>query len=138
MQGGSGSDDGNMDIFRWSLADAGTAGAPAVDTINFFGTAAASAGGDVLDIRDLLVGESRTAAALDNYVHFQFSGGNTTMYISATGAFGDNNAVGAPTPAITAANVQTIVFNGVNLVGTSTSDLQVLQSLLTNNKLITD
>jgi VCBS repeat-containing protein len=133
MTGGAG-----VDIFKWSLADAGTAGTPAVDTINSFGTAALGAGGDVLDIKDLLQGESHTAAVLDAYVHFQISGGNTTMYISATGAFGHGNLVGAPTAAETAATVQTIVFNGVNLVGAATSDLQVLQSLINNNKLITD
>ena len=138
MHGGSGSDDGSMDIFQWSLADAGTAGTPAVDTINFFGTAAATAGGDVLNIRDLISGEAHTASSLDNYVHFQFAGGNTTMYISSTGAFGDNNAVGAPIAAVTSNTVQNVVFVGVNLVGSATSDLQVLQSLIDNNKLITD
>ena len=138
MQGGSGSDDGNMDVFQWSLADAGTAGAPAVDTINFFGTAAATAGGDVLDIRDLLSGESRDAAVLDNYLHFQFSGGNTTVYISSSGAFGDGNTVGAPSGTVTANSVQNIVLNGVDLIGGSTTDMQVIQNLLNNNKLITD
>ena len=139
MQGGTAlADDSSMDIFQWSLADAGTAGTPAVDTVNFFGTAAATAGGDVLNIRDLISGEAHTASSLDNYVHFQFAGGNTTMYISSTGAFGDNNAVGAPIAAVTSNTVQNVVFVGVNLVGSATSDLQVLQSLIDNNKLITD
>ena len=138
MQGGSGSNDGVMDIFQWSLADAGAAGTPAIDTINFFGAAAATAGGDVLDIRDLLSGESRNAAALDNYLHFQFSGGNTTVYISSTGVFGDGNTVGAPNATVTSNTQQNIVFTGVDLVGASTSDLQVIQNLLNSNKLITD
>ncbi|MDZ4141959.1 MAG: VCBS domain-containing protein, partial [Methylotenera sp.] len=138
MQGGNGSDDFTVDVFQWSLADAGTAGAPAVDTINFFGTAASSSGGDVLNIKDLLIGESSDAAVLDNYIHFQFSGGNTTMYISSTGAFGNNNTVGAPSATVTANAEQNIVFTGVDLVGTATSDLQVIQNLLDNNKLITD
>ena len=60
------------------------------------------------------------------------------MYISSTGAFGDNNAVGAPIAAVTSNTVQNVVFVGVNLVGSATSDLQVLQSLIDNNKLITD
>jgi hypothetical protein len=139
MTGGNGiSDDGVTDVFKWSLADAGPVGVPAVDTINFFGTAASSAGGDVLDIKDLLIGESHNAASLDNYIHFQVSGGNTTMYISSTGAFGDNNVVGAPNATVTANTVQNIVFTGVDLIGTATSDLQVLQNLINNNKLITD
>jgi len=138
MQGGNGSDDGLVDVFEWSLADAGVAGTPAIDTINFFGAADESAGGDVLDIRDLITGESNTAAALDNYLHFEFAGGNTTIYISDTGTFGDGNAVGAPSAGVTADTVQNIVLNGVNLVGASTADLQVIQDLLDANKLITD
>ena len=136
--GNTGSDDLTSDTFKWSLADAGTAGTPATDTINFFGAAAVSAGGDVLNIRDLLAGEAHTAASLDNYIHFQFSGGNTTAYISSTGAFGDGHLVGAPNATVTSNTVQNIVFTGVNLVGASTSDLQVLQNLINNNKLITD
>ena len=46
MTGGAG-----HDVFRWQLADGGTAGTPARDTITDFNNANYS--GDVLDLRDL-------------------------------------------------------------------------------------
>ncbi|MBI4998778.1 MAG: type I secretion C-terminal target domain-containing protein, partial [Rhodocyclales bacterium] len=36
------------------------------------------------------------------------------------------------------ATTQTIVLSGVNLVGAYTTDAQIIQNLLNNNKLITD
>jgi hypothetical protein len=144
--GGAGSDtltggpagDLTSDTFYWELADAGTVGTVAVDTIKNFSTLAASAGGDVLNIKDLLQGEAANATSLDNYLHFQFSGGNTTMYVSATGAFSDNNNVGAPPANVANNDVQQIVFTGVDLIGTSTTDQQVIANLLAQQKLITD
>jgi Ca2+-binding RTX toxin-like protein len=137
--GGAGNDSmtggGGVDVFKWELADVGTAGAPATDTISGFDTVASS---DKLDLRDILLGESATGTALDNYLHFEFSGGNTILHVSTTGAFGDNNAVGAPNSTITSNEVQQIVFTGVDLVGGATTDQQVIQNLLDNNKLITD
>jgi T1SS-143 domain-containing protein len=143
--GGAGNDtmdaglaDGVSDVFAWSFADKGTTGTVATDTINNFGSATASAGGDILDLRDLLGNSGTTAGALDNYLHFQSSGGNTTVYVSATGAFSDNNPVGAPPANVASNDVQQIVLNGVDLVGGSTTDQQVIQNLLTNGKLLVD
>jgi hypothetical protein len=138
--GGAGNDtlDGGAgaDTFRWSFADAGTTGTPAVDTIDNFETAP---GADVLDLRDLLNAPAgATAAALDNFLHFRYSGGNTTIYVSQTGAFADgNSASGLPTN-VSNNDVQQIVLDGVDLVGASTTDQAVIQSLLTNGKLIVD
>ena len=130
------------DIFEWKLADAGTAGAPGVDTITDFNTASAANGGDVLDLRDLLTGIATTAATLDNYLHFEVSGGNTILHVSSTGVFGDNNVVGTPSSTVTSNEVQKIVFTGVDLTlslsGASTTDQQVIQDLLTKGKLYTD
>ena len=53
----AGAADATADVFAWSLADAGTAGARATDTITDFNVGAVSAGGDVLDLRDLLSGD---------------------------------------------------------------------------------
>jgi hypothetical protein len=144
--GGAGNDtmtggavgDLTSDTFYWELADAGTVATPAIDTINNFSTLAASAGGDILNIKDLLTGEAANAASLDNYLHFQFSGGNTTIYLSAAGAFSDNNVVGAPPTNVANNDVQQIVLTGVNLVGTFTTDQQVIADLITKQKLITD
>ncbi|MBT0963986.1 beta strand repeat-containing protein, partial [Denitromonas iodatirespirans] len=147
IQGGAGSDHisggaGNdtltgglgADVFEWSLADKGTAGAPSVDRITDFDVASVAAGGDSLDLRDLLVGEARGAADsgnLSDYLHFESAGGNTVVHVSSNGGFaGGYNAGNADA---------TITLDGVNLFsGGLTSDQQVIQDLLSKGKLITD
>ena len=136
--GNAGSDDFTTDIFVWKLGDEGTIATPAVDTINNFGTAAANAGGDVLNLKDLLVGEDYSGDSLDNYLHFEFSGGNTTMYISSTGAFNNGNTVGAPSADVSSNDVQQVVFTGVNLTAGFTTDADVINNLIAQQKLITD
>jgi Ca2+-binding RTX toxin-like protein len=148
LQGGSGNDvlnggAGNdtltggtgADTFRWTLADAGTTASVAVDRVTDFNTVE----GDVLDLRDLLsaAGTSPTAAALDNYLHFQVSGNNTTIFVSTTGAFGDNNAVGTPPASVSNNDVLQIVVAG-DLVGGNATDQAVIQSLLANHLLLTN
>jgi large repetitive protein len=155
INGGSGNDtleggsagENFVDVFVWSLGDQGAAGAPAVDTIQNFATAAAGSnttGGDVLDLRDLLQGESvgasNGAGNLANYLHFEVSGGNTIIHISHTGGFSaDSHSVGASYTS--GAETQQIVLNGVNLQSLysgATTDQQIITQLLNNNKLITD
>ncbi|HTY02137.1 MAG TPA: type I secretion C-terminal target domain-containing protein, partial [Rhodocyclaceae bacterium] len=107
------------------LADAGTVGVPASDTVTDFNAAVPASGGDILDLRDLLVGETHTGANagnLANYLHFSYAGGNTTINVQSHGAGVD----------------QVITLQGVNLVGSFTTDQQVIQDLLTKGKLITD
>ena len=134
MTGGLGSD-----TFQWSFGDKGTTAAVALDTITDFDVALPSAGGDILDLRDLLQAPTNaTAAALDNFLHFQYSGSNTTIYVSATGAFNDNNNASGLPGNVSNNDVQQIVLNGVNLVGSSTTDQQVIQNLLTQGKLVVD
>ncbi|KAA3654940.1 MAG: type I secretion C-terminal target domain-containing protein [Proteobacteria bacterium] len=134
MTGGLGAD-----VFQWSLADAGTISSPARDTITDFDVALPSAGGDILDLRDLLQAPvGATAAALDNFLHFQYSGGNTTIYVSTSGAFNDNNSAGGLPSNVSNNDVQQIVLNGVNLTAGFSTDQQVIQDLLTKGKLITD
>ncbi|MDX1914995.1 MAG: VCBS domain-containing protein, partial [Methylophilus sp.] len=138
--GNSGSDDFTTDTFVWELNDQGTIATPAVDTINNFGTAAASAGGDVLNLKDLLVGESYNANSLDAYLHFEYSGGNTTVFVSTTGAFTHGNAVdtGTPPANVSSNDVQQIVLTGVNLTSGFATDAQVINNLIAQQKLITD
>jgi Ca2+-binding RTX toxin-like protein len=129
LTGGTGSD-----VFAWTLADRGTTAAPASDTITDFNTAAPSAGGDVLDLRDMLVGEwgtTTSAGNLSSYLHFDFSSGNTIIQISSTGGFaGGYNA---------SAVDQRITLQGVDLRGgTLTGDEQIIQDLLTRSKLVVD
>ena len=138
--GGTGSDTltggSGADVLKWSLGDQGTAGTPAIDQITDFDVAAKSAGGDILDLRDLLQGEGG-ANNLQNYLDFQVTGGNTVLRISTNGAFaGGTYAAGAED--------QRIVFQGVaNLgnslgLGASATDAQIIQELITRGKLITD
>jgi Ca2+-binding RTX toxin-like protein len=127
MTGGLGSD-----VFKWEFADKGAKGTPATDTITDFNVAPAASGGDVLDLRDLLTAENHAVGTgnLASYLHFEKSGANTVVHVSSTGEFAAGfNA---------AKEVQTITLTGVDLIGTSTTDQQVIQSLLNNNKLITD
>ena len=138
--------DTTADVFVWSLGDQGIAGTPAVDTIHYFGTGAATANtsGDILDLRDLLQGESvgpaNGAGNLANYLHFEVSGGNTIIHISHTGGFtADSHAVGGAYTS--GAETQQIVLSGVNLqslYGGAATDQLIITQLLNNNKLITD
>ncbi len=91
VSGGAGNDrmSGGLgaDVFQWRLADGGATGAPAVDALTDFSNASRASGGDVLDLRDLLQGENSTLGSLDNYLHFDVSGGSTTVQISSSGGF---------------------------------------------------
>jgi VCBS repeat-containing protein len=158
IEGGAGSDvlrgDSGADVFIWSLNDgASSAGTTATAAGNPYGVAAGiglsgtsdlvmdfnKAEGDVLDLRDLLVGESHqglTSGNLSNYLHFEVSNGNTVVHVSTTGGFtgGSYNA---------ANENQTIVLAGVNLMqdnsGTTLlNDNAIIQDLLTNKRLIVD
>jgi Ca2+-binding RTX toxin-like protein len=126
LTGGTGAD-----VFRWNFGDAGIVGTPAVDTITDFNNTNGT-NGDVLDLRDLLVGESH--GNLSNYLHFSTSdsGGSvtTTISISTTGGFAGGFSTGAVD--------QVIQINNVDLVGSFTSDQQVIQDLLTRGKLLSD
>ena len=113
LNGGAGAD-----VLRWSLGETGT------DTVQSFGTVA---GSDILDLRDMLVGEmhiGNNAGNLANYLHFTTTGGTTTLTVNA-------DAVGGVE--------QTIVFQGTDLsVGGLTTDQLIIQDLLNKGKLITD
>jgi VCBS repeat-containing protein len=158
LEGGQGSDvlrgDSGADVFVWSLNDgAATNGVSNAGNGNPYGVGTniglssttdlvmdfSKSEGDVLDLRDLLVGESHQGLAsgnLSNYLHFEVSNGNTVVHVSATGGFtgGVYNA---------ANENQTIVLTGVNLLqdnsGTTLlNDNAVIQDMLTNKRLIVD
>ena len=127
LTGGTGSD-----IFMWQLADKGAKGAPATDTVTDFNVASAGAGGDVLDFRDLLLGENHVTGTgnLASYIHFEKIGADTIVHISSSGEY----AAG-----FNAANdVQTITLTNVDLVTGFANDQQIIADLLTKQKLITD
>ncbi|MDQ1303561.1 MAG: hypothetical protein QG595_1544, partial [Pseudomonadota bacterium] len=124
LVGGTGNDilDGGTgaDVLVWRYADRGGS-----DTVLNFGT---TAGTDALDLRDLLQGESHggtDAGNLANYLHFNVSGGSTTVEIKSAGSGSID---------------QTILLQSVDLTlgGTLTTDQAIIQNLLANNKLIVD
>ena len=139
-------------MFRWQLADGGSAGTPARDTITDFNNANYS--GDVLDLRDLLVGENHVfntvtgsattagnngtsalttvadAGNLGNYLHFSVAGGNTVVEISSTGGFSGGYSSGAVD--------QVITLTGVNLIGALANDAAIIADLFKRGKLLTD
>ncbi|MDZ7920881.1 type I secretion C-terminal target domain-containing protein, partial [Rhodoferax sp.] len=125
------------DVFVWRLGDQGNAGTPATDTITNFSTASQTSGGDVLNLQDLLQNEN--SGNLQDYLHFEVSGGNTIVHISHTGGFAaDAHTVGGTYT--TSAETQQIVLTGVNLSSLygSTSDAALIANLLGNNKLVSD
>ena len=131
LTGGAGTTSASSDVFAWTLSDRGTAGSGPVDTITDFSNAAVSAGGDVLDLRDLLVGENN--GNLSSFLHFSYDSATntTTIQISSTGSFAAGNYAGATD--------QTIVLTGVNLLsGGLTTDQQVITELMNKAKLLVD
>ena len=161
LLGGGGNDTltgglGN-DIFEWNLADKGSAGTPAIDTVTDFvytgrtdglvpnpNTSGETFRTDALDLRDLLVGEASTELVtgsapnignLLNYLDFSVAGGATTVRVSSTGGFtGGTYTAGAED--------QRIVLNGVNLYSVTSAaagnETDLLQRLLANGTLVVD
>jgi VCBS repeat-containing protein len=145
LVGGAGSDrmSGGLgaDVYEWRLADAGAAGAPPVDRISDFNVAAVGAGGDVLDLRDLLQGET-ASATLDRYLDFDTISvpGSTVIHVSSSGAFTTDAQWSA---AQGSAEDQRIVLEGVDLraslgFGGTGSDSQIIAELVNRGKLLTD
>ncbi|MFZ5549396.1 MAG: beta strand repeat-containing protein, partial [Pseudomonadota bacterium] len=129
LEGGAGNDTltGGLgaDTFRWELADHGSSGSPAIDTVADFDTRAFDSGGDRLDLRDLLQGE--TAGTLGNFISFEKVGSNTVVHISSSGGFGSGYTASAED--------QTIVLQNVDLTAGFTTNAQIIQDLLTKEKL---
>ena len=136
LLGGAGNDTltGGLgaDTFKWELADKGSKGSPARDTITDFDPAAFGSGGDVLDLRDILSGENHTVGIgnLNYYLHFEKVGSDTILHISSNGEFVSGfNA---------SKDVQVITLSNVDLVQSFTDDQAIIADLLSKQKLITD
>ncbi|WP_171527027.1 type I secretion C-terminal target domain-containing protein, partial [Acinetobacter indicus] len=128
LTGGSGND-----TFLWEKGDQGTVGnGRARDIITDFSKQPVAGGGDILDLRGLLIDEEvfgTNVGDLTNYLFFVKSGTDTILYISTTGD------ISATTPSTTAD--QQITFTGVDLIGTS-SQQEVIENLLNNGNLLVD
>lgn len=125
LSGGSGAD-----TFKWSNADKGTPGAPAVDTIKDFNPTTAAADKDVLDLRDLLQGEVHGAGNsgnLSSYLSFEQTGNDVTLSVKSSGS-------GVADQVIVLQNVTMQQLGG----SSATDSAGVIQSLLNSGKLISD
>ncbi|MGE8690792.1 MAG: VCBS domain-containing protein [Achromobacter sp.] len=134
LVGGKGNDtlwgDGGSDTFKWQLGDGGTTAQPAVDTIKDFSKASVADGGDVLDLKDLLVGEKD--GNLSQYLNFKqdpANSNNTILEINTKGQIGQ----GAD---------QKIVLENVDLMhderGELMSNQAIINDLLQKGKLNVD
>jgi Ca2+-binding RTX toxin-like protein len=124
------------DVFQWTFADKGVAGAPAADIIVDFDVATPAAGGDTLDLRDLLTGEN--SSNLQQYLDFDTTStpGSTIIRISSSGSFAGGTYSAS-------AEDQRVTLQGVDLrtslgLGVGATDNQIIAELLNRNKLITD
>ena len=138
LVGGTGNDILNggagADVMAWRFADRGGLGAPATDTVQNFGS---TAGTDVLDLRDLLQGESHGNADIGNLANYIdiASGADTVIRISSAGGFAGGTYVAGQED-------QRITLTGVDLFGAlgvaPGNDSAVIQELLNRQKLIVD
>jgi len=145
IYGGAGNDTltggAGADTFAWTLADRGAAGSPAADVISDFNVASVAAGGDTLDLRDLLTGANHVGTNpgnLDRYIDFDTTStpGSTIIHVSSTGGFTGGAYIAG-------AENETITLQGVDLrasfgLAAAATDSQVITELLTRNKLVTD
>lgn len=144
LLGGLGSDTltGGLgaDVFAWALGDqvAPAGGAVSRDAITDFDLRSPSAGGDVLDLRDLLQGEDLSAGGIGNlldFLHIDSTATGSTISVSTQGAFAAGSAVSASTVD------QVIAFDGVNLAALApagSGTQQILADLLQRGKLLVD
>ncbi|HEY9273083.1 retention module-containing protein [Achromobacter sp.] len=116
------------DTFKWALNDQGTTSAPAIDTIKDFSTLKPIEGGDILDLQELLIGESD--ATLTNYLNFSKEGNHTVIDVNTQGKLDTQGAD------------QKIVLENVDLThdlyGQSMSNQAIINDLLQKGKLNVD
>ena len=155
--GGTGNDTSTgglgVDVFKWNLNDQATNATVATsgrDTITDFNTGTiASGNGDVLNFKDLLIGESSNGGSLDSYLHVVFNSTNnsTIIQVNTAGVFAHGHAAETITGAtnftsafadVSGAVNQQIVLAGVNLTTLGATDAQILNNLIAQQKLITD
>jgi Ca2+-binding RTX toxin-like protein len=125
--GGSGDDTlvggSGIDMFALEAGDEGTTTSPAVDTISDF---TLGAGGDVLDLSDMLQGEN--LGSLDDYLNFSYDAGTGDTTISVDTQGGSSFEAS-----------QQIVLSGVDLTaGGTLTDQDILDNLLANGNLVVD
>ncbi len=117
---------GQSDVFAWTLAEAGTEAAPTTWQVRNFDVAPASQNGDVLDLRDLLVGAGTNN--IGSFLDFSRVGGDTVLTVNSDGQ-------GAANMSIT---LQGVDLNAALGLGADATDVQIVASLMTQGKLLAD
>ncbi|BFM17033.1 hypothetical protein R50073_32160 [Maricurvus nonylphenolicus] len=116
LTGGTGTD-----TFTWQVNEQGTSSDPSSDIITDF---TVGAGGDVLNLADLLQGEDTNP--LTDYLQFNFDGSDTTISVDHSGG-------------VFFQATQEIVLQGVDLTaGGTLTDQDILQNLTNDGNLIVD
>jgi Ca2+-binding RTX toxin-like protein len=129
LTGGLGNDDltggAGSDTFVWKLSDTGS------DKITDFNLAPVANGGDVLDLKDLLVGEHSNPTSLDAYLHFSAEAvtGKTVITVDANAGL-----AGGTGQTITLTNV---AFSDLQS-DYGTTDAAIITKLLADGNLKTD
>ena len=119
------------DVFEWSLGDGGGDGGVTHDVIRDFGTGDNGQGHDVLDLRDLLVGEQD--GDLTQYLHFTTAlndqgQADTVIHVQTQGGLAADGS---------GYNHQ-ITIENVDLVGSVTDQAQLIQNLIQEGRLKVD
>jgi len=127
----SGSANGSLlvDAFAFHLADA-----PVSSSITGFGAAAVVAGGDILDLRDLLQGEQHLGVNpgnLGDYLNISVSNGSTVIEVKEHGVQSTDVS-----QKIVLADVD--LSAGVSVDAGQSMSQAIIQDLLSKGKLITD
>lgn len=122
------------DVFAWRLSDV-VSGKVTADRIQDFDLQPHAAGGDVLDLRDLLQGEHTDGGTgnLSQYLHFETTGADTLIQISVNGDLVNGHGT----------INQEILLQGVNLrtdygLAAGVSDGAVIAKMLADQKLWVD
>jgi Ca2+-binding RTX toxin-like protein len=124
-----------VDTFKWELADRGTRTSPASDQITDFDTRSVAAGGDILDLRDLLSSESHVGndpGNLASYLHFEQVGADAVVHVSSSGQFAAGFSAGKEDQTIT------ITGGAADLMSGFANDQKIIENLLNQGKLLTD
>jgi hypothetical protein len=114
------------DVFAWTLAEAGTEAAPRTWQVQGFDAAPTSQNGDVLDLRDLLVGASNDN--IGSFLDFSRVAGDTVLTVNSDGQ-------GAANLSIT---LQGVDLNAALGLGADATDVQIVANMLAQGKLLAD
>jgi T1SS-143 domain-containing protein len=110
------------DTFTWNLADPGTVGAHSLDVVKDFDLAS----GDVLNLADLLQGES--SLNITDFMMAEDSDEGVVLYLNTQGTLGDDKLNAD----------QEILIEGVYMSNMNQTSQEFIDSLITGNKIIID